>query len=151
MLSLDNYLKISDKLHTSAQPTVEDFEGIRKTGVKIVINLARADSPNAISNEAQIVQEKEMKYINIPVDFENPTIDDLLLFFEAMNKFSDESIMVHCACNWRVSCFVYLYRILKLNCNNEIAKKDMLSIWQPNEVWQTFIDDCLSRNELSES
>jgi len=140
-----NYHQISDKLHTSAQPTVEEFETIKKSGIEIVINLARADSPNAIVNEAQIVQENDLHYIHIPVDFKKPDTTDLELFFHAMDQHSDKSTLVHCAMNWRVSCFVYLYRVIKQDCDNETAKQDMLSIWQPDETWQSFIDDCLSQ------
>ena len=142
-----NYHLISDKLHTSAQPTVDEFESIKKAGVEIVINLARADSPNAIANEAQVVQENDLHYIHIPVDFKKPDAADLELFFNAMDQHNDKTTLVHCAMNWRVSCFVYLYRVIKQDCDNETAKKDMLAVWQPDETWQSFIDDCLSDPE----
>lgn len=145
--TINNYQKISNQLHTSAQPDVEEFGIIKQAGIEIVINLARADSPNAIINEAKIVHDNNMDYINIPVDFENPKSSDLELFFTAMERHNDMRILVHCACNWRVSCFIYLYRIIKLNCNSDIAKKDMLTIWQPNEVWQSFISNVMQNEE----
>ncbi|MCG8378286.1 MAG: protein tyrosine phosphatase family protein [Proteobacteria bacterium] len=120
---------------------------IKDSGIEIVINLARADSPNAIINEAQIVQENEMHYIHIPVDFKKPDIADLELFFKAMDEHNDKNTLVHCAYNWRVSSFVYLYRIIKQGKDDETAKQDMLAIWQPDETWQTFIDECVSKAE----
>jgi len=142
--TIKNYRKITDKLYTAAQPTVDEFKLIKLAGIEIVINLARADSPDAIMNEAQIVQENELHYINIPVDFKNPDSADLELFFNAMEQHSDKIALIHCAYNWRVSCFVYLYRVIRQDCDNETAKQDMLAIWQPDETWQCFIDDCLS-------
>ncbi len=145
--TINNYRQIADKLHTSAQPTIEEFETIKRAGIEIVINLARADSPNAIVNEAQIVQENDMHYINIPVDFKKPDTADLKLFFNAMDQHNDKTMMVHCAFNWRVSCFVYLYRVIKEDCDNETAKQDLLAIWQPDETWQSFIDNALLNQE----
>jgi protein tyrosine phosphatase (PTP) superfamily phosphohydrolase (DUF442 family) len=145
--TIKNYRKITDKLHTAAQPTVDEFESIKQAGIEVVINLARADSPDAIINEVQIAQENGLDYINIPVDFKKPDRADLSLFFNTMEQHIDNTILVHCAFNWRVSCFVYLYRVIKQDCDNETAKQDMLAIWQPDETWQSFIDDCLSDPE----
>lgn len=74
--TIKNFHQISETLHTSAQPTVAEFEAIKQAGVEIVINLARSDSPDAIVNEIQIAQENGLHYINIPVDFKNPDTAD---------------------------------------------------------------------------
>ena len=71
--SLKNYLQISKTLHTSAQPSLEQFEMIKNCGVDMVINLAQINSPGAIENESQIVTTNMMDYIHIPVDFNHPT------------------------------------------------------------------------------
>ena len=141
---LDNYHRISDALHTSAQPRENQFKRIKQAGVETVINLARNDSPGALANEAQIVREHELDYLHIPVDFKRPVPADLQLFFDAMVEHEKKMTLVHCACNWRVSCFVYLYRVIKQGCAEELARKDMYSVWEPDEIWQSFIDDCLS-------
>ncbi len=144
--TIRQYRKINDKLHTSAQPYAEEFKLIKRAGVEMVINLARTDSPDAIANEAQIVKQNELDYIHIPVDFKKPETTDLVSFFNVMEEHYDKNILVHCAYNWRVSCFVYLYRILKQECDLEIAKNDMLAIWEPDDTWQSFIDSCLSNS-----
>ncbi len=145
--TIRQYRKINDKLHTSAQPLAEEFKSVKRAGVEMVINLARTDSPGAIANEEKIVKQNELDYIHIPVDFKNPVITELKSFFNVMEEHSDKNILVHCAYNWRVSCFVYLYRILKQECDLEAAKNDMLAIWTPDDTWQTFIDSCLSNSD----
>lgn len=144
--TIANYRLIADNLHTSAQPTVDEIEKLKEAGIDIVINLARPDSPNAISNEAQLVENNGMRYIPIPVDFENPTLTDLKKFFATMNENTNQCKLVHCARNWRVSCFVYLYRVIQQGCDNRTAKEDMLSVWQPDKIWQSFIDESLSNS-----
>jgi len=136
---LKNYYKISEMLHTSAQPTIDQFSRIKDSDIEIIINLAEINSPDAIENEAEIVYKNSMDYIHIPVDFEKPSDDELKSFFNVMAQQSSKNILVHCAYNWRVSCFVYLYRVLKQDVLEEIAKKDMLNVWQPNETWESFI------------
>lgn len=64
-----------------------------------------------------------------------------------MDQHRDEVTLVHCAYNWRVACFVYLYRVIKQACDNEIARQDMLAVWEPDETWQQFIDKCLSQQD----
>ena len=85
-----------------------------------------------------------MDYIHIPVDFKKPETGDLVRFFQAMNQNKEKNILVHCAYNWRVSSFVYLYRVITQDCDEDTAKQDMLDVWDPDETWQSFIDACLA-------
>ena len=59
----------------------------------------------------------------------------------------DKTILIHCAYNWRVSCFVYLYRVLENNITDEWAKNDMLKVWEPDKTWQSFIDGHLPKQD----
>ena len=144
---IKTYHKISDSLHTAAQPTVDQFKSIKRAGVDLVINLALHDSPDAIENEADVVQECAMDYIHIPVDFKKPEASDLERFFQSMDQNKEKNVLVHCAYNWRVSSFVYLYRVIKQDCDNETAIQAMLAIWEPDATWQAFIDTALASKE----
>ncbi len=135
-----NFLQISDNLATSGQPTSTQFQEIADAGYETVINLALPTSDGAIANEAEIVESLGMEYIAIPIVWDNPTMDDLEQFLQAMDKRQNQKIFVHCAKNMRVSAFVYLYRRLSLNCEHEQAIADLHKLWLPNEVWQKFID-----------
>lgn len=147
---IKTYRKIADTLHTAAQPTVDQFTSVKQAGIELVINLALPDSPDAIENEADLIQQCALDYIHIPVDFKKPMIADLEHFFQAMEQNKDKNVLVHCAYNWRVSAFVYLYRVIKQGCGEETAKQDMLAIWEPDETWQAFIDTALAdKDKLS--
>ncbi|MFT5396004.1 MAG: protein tyrosine phosphatase (PTP) superfamily phosphohydrolase (DUF442 family) [Gammaproteobacteria bacterium] len=144
---IKTYRKISDTLHTAAQPTVDQFKSIKRSGVDLVINLALHDSPDAIENEADVVQECAMGYIHIPVDFKKPETSDLERFFQSMDQNKEKNVLVHCAYNWRVASFVYLYRVIKQDCDHETARQAMLDIWEPDATWQAFIDTALASKE----
>ena len=136
-----NYKKISDKIATAGQPSVEQFSYIKEAGYQVVINLALKDSSNALRNEKEIVEIEGMQYIHIPVIWENPTEDKLKEFIQVMKINLDKKVFVHCAANKRVSAFVYLYRRSEESIDEEIAKKDLHQIWVPNEIWQQFIQE----------
>jgi len=140
-----NYLCISDNIGTAGQPTEEQFADIRASGYEVVINLAMPDSTNALPNEAELVTEQSMDYVHIPVLWEDPKDDDLDRFFEVMGRYEDRKVFVHCALNWRVSCFVFLYRVIRLGVPNEIARETLLRMWEPSPTWQSFIERSLIR------
>lgn len=143
--SLKNYRRYDKHLHTSAQPDAEQLSMLGVAGIEVVINLARADSPGAIAEESRLIEQQGIGYINIPVDFKAPTRSDFDKFARVMSKYHQRPMLVHCAYNWRVSCFVFLYRVLYQHLDTHVARNDMLQVWQPDETWQAFLDDCLQR------
>lgn len=140
LTQIKDFLQISDRISTAGQPTSAEFSTIRNTGHRTVINLALTDSPGALTNESQIVQDLGLDYVHIPVVWDSPQRQDALRFFEVMNQHEDETIFVHCAANKRVSAFLFLYRVLCLGEERTIAQRALLQVWTPNLIWQTFID-----------
>jgi protein tyrosine phosphatase (PTP) superfamily phosphohydrolase (DUF442 family) len=140
-----NFLKLSDSIATSGQPTEEQFSAIKEAGYQVVVNLALPESPNALPDEKKVVLAQGMQYVHIPVLWENPTIEDVARFFTVMEAHADKNIFVHCAANKRVSAFIYLYRRLNERMSEEDARKDLHQIWLPNEIWQKFIEQLLGK------
>ncbi|AFZ23781.1 hypothetical protein Cylst_1497 [Cylindrospermum stagnale PCC 7417] len=140
---ISNFLKISDVIATSGQPTAKQFAVIKQSGYQLIINLALPTSNNALSNEQEIVESQGMEYVNIPVLWENPTIEDLTEFFSLMATNADKKIFVHCAANMRVSAFMYLYRRLHQGINETEARQTLHQVWIPNEIWHKFIEEAI--------
>jgi protein tyrosine phosphatase (PTP) superfamily phosphohydrolase (DUF442 family) len=139
-----NFLAISDTLGTAGQPAREQFADIAAAGYEVVINLAMPDSTGALADEAGLVAAHGMAYVHIPVVWERPTLADLARFFDEMEARRGARVFVHCALNMRVSCFVYLYRVIRLGVPPEEAARAMARIWQPDAVWRAFIDRSLA-------
>ncbi len=133
-----NYIKISDKVSTSGQPSPDQFNLIANAGFSAVINLAMPDSTNALPDEGGLVTEAGMNYFHIPVPFEAPTHQHLMLFLKVMRAVENDKIWVHCALNMRVSAFMqhYQQQVLNRTPNDCIP---MLENWQPEEAWQRFL------------
>ena len=121
-----NHIKINELISTSGQLKIEEFELIANEGFEVVINLAVPTTSNSLENEDKIVSNLNMSYIHIPVSFENPKISDLKLFLNILQSLGANKVWIHCAKNYRVSAFMYVYHkyILKtsfesLNLSND--------------------------------
>ena len=136
---IQNFLEISPGLGTAGQPFREQFKLIADAGYTAVINLALPTSWDAVADEPEIVRGLGLAHYHIPVEWEAPTRQDLLQFFNLMERLSGQKVFVHCARNMRVSAFVYLYRVLRLGQSPEECRGDLEKIWEPDGVWEGFI------------
>lgn len=134
-----NFRSIDDKLGTAGQPTEAQFQAVRDAGFNAVINLALPTSDNALAHEGSLVTRLGMTYVHIPVDFKAPTSDDFQAFCRVMEAFDSRRVFVHCVANMRVSAFVFLYRVLEQKISVSVAERDLHAIWQPDDVWNRFI------------
>lgn len=142
-----NFHSFGEKLGTAGQPTEAQFRSIREAGFETVINLALPTSDNAIVNEGSIVTGLGLSYVHIPINFKAPTSQNFQEFCRVMEAFDDKSVFVHCAANMRVSAFVFLYRVLHQNVSVSDAERDLYAVWQPDEVWEQFINDQLKNQK----
>ena len=145
-MDIYNYQSLSDKLSSSGMPTAEQMQAIADQDVRVVINLALVTSEGALLEEDKLVESLGMKYIHIPVEWSNPTQENLDDFFQAMDENREEKIHVHCQANYRASAFIMLYRVLHKGWNKADAIPVMEKMWNPEDfpVWQKFIDEQLT-------
>jgi protein tyrosine phosphatase (PTP) superfamily phosphohydrolase (DUF442 family) len=144
-----NYLPMSDSLLTSGQPTEEQFKTIAEAGVKAIINLAPATSPNALPNEPEIVRGLGMQHFHIPVLWSDPSEEVLTKFMDTMDSLDGQKVFVHCAANMRVSTFLALYRIVRLGWEERRAFREVYRLWNPFEEtqWKKFIEAVLQKKK----
>ena len=145
MKDIYNYQFLNEKLSSSGMPTAEQMKEVAAASVQVVINLALVTSQGALPNEDSVVKSLGMKYVHIPVEWNNPTKQNLDDFFSTMDEHKEDKVLVHCQANYRASSFVMLYRVLKLGWKKEDAVPVMEKMWNPEDfpVWQKFIDNIL--------
>lgn len=143
---IHNYVRISDRLATSGQMTYEQIPAIAAAGFDVVINLAPAREERN-GREGFVVAEEGMTYVNIPVDWERPTLEDLDMFFAVMDANRHREVFVHCFANMRASAFTYLYRTLAAGESDAEARPAMEAVWDPasQRQWQGFIEAARAR------
>jgi len=142
--SIRNWMPISDVLFTGGQVANEQVPLLAEKGVQTVINLATARQ-EVNGQEGFHVASAGMTYVNIPVSWQNPTLDDIDQFFRVMKANEDRTVYVHCVANYRGSVFTFLYRVLVEGVPEEEARQDLESIWNPAEsdAWTELINKAL--------
>ncbi|MBE9015406.1 protein tyrosine phosphatase family protein [Chroococcidiopsidales cyanobacterium LEGE 13417] len=139
-----NYLQISDLIATSGQPTESQIAAIKEAGYQVLINLAPLEKfETTLPNEAALVESLGMEYVHIPVIWNKPTLEEFDRFAQVMQANSDRPVFVHCAGNFRVSAFMYLYRQIYQNIDEEPAQIDLYKLWVPDDVWQQFMKEVM--------
>jgi uncharacterized protein (TIGR01244 family) len=138
--SIFNYVKITDSLSTSGQPTEEQFTSIAEAGFETVINLLPREKENALKTEEDVVRGLGLDYTYIPVDFGRPTGANFEDFAKAMQTHQDKRVWVHCAVNARVSVFIARYRAEVLGEPLERAREHISAVWEPFGAWPAFLE-----------
>ena len=134
-----NYLPIGDGIFTAGQPSEEQLRGLASNGFEAVVNLGLLDPRYCLPNEAALVAQLGMTYHHIPVIFKKPLLTDYELFCQTMRTLRGQTVLVHCAMNYRVSCFAALYGEAELGWTRERANAHIVRVWQPDEIWSAFL------------
>jgi protein tyrosine phosphatase (PTP) superfamily phosphohydrolase (DUF442 family) len=130
-----NFRQAAPDLATSGQPTEEQLGAIAAGGYNVVVNLALHDDPRySLRDEDASVRAFGLDYVHIPVQFGAPKEEDLLAFFDAMDRNSGRRVWIHCAANMRVTAFVGLYRVLRLGWTEGDAFSLMRTVWKPDHI-----------------
>lgn len=141
-----NFVPLSDRLATAGQPTEQQLEEVARAGFDTVVNLGLLDPRYCLADEAGLVQSLGMSYHHIPVDFKAPQEEDLEAFFDVMDRSPNASVFVHCAANYRVSCFVALYGQARLGWSEQQADAHIRLLWEPDKTWRHFLE--VSRRQM---
>ena len=136
---LKNYQVNTPSMVSAGLPTLAHMQALKANGVVNVIDLIPGDR----KQHAELMQSLNLNYHNIAVEWENPTLENFESYVLAMQqaKAIGGTTLTHCKLNWRGAVFTYLYRVTQLNESEESAKQDLMAIWEPNEIWQEFINE----------
>jgi uncharacterized protein (TIGR01244 family) len=143
-----NHVVIDDRLHTSGQPAAPVLETLAAHAFDTVINLAPPTVQGAIAEERALLEASGVEYVNIPVDFRNPTYEDFELFSDALRQARDGKVLVHCQVNARGSTFTFLYRAVHEGVPPAEAFELVKKAWTPSEPWARFAESVLARHGI---
>ena len=146
---ISNYREYSATFASSGQPTEKQLRAIRDAGFERIVYIAWTDHRNSLEHEDRLVKDLGMQYLHIPVDWEAPTPADFYLFAGAMQRAPEAKTLLHCQVNFRASAFSFLYRVLYEDVPIAEAKRDMNSVWTPDETWRGLIFAVLEENGVS--
>ena len=144
-----NLIIVSDKIHTSGQPTNAQLGGLKSAGYELVINLSPPQVFGSLHQEGGLVAQTGLKYVNIPVDWHNPSYEDFKFFSEIMKKSQSRRILVHCQVNKRASLFTFLYRVIYESVEPDEAYENVIKVWAPEPHWLEFAKNILAKKKIN--
>ena len=146
VMDIFNFAPINERISTSGQPTLEQFEAARDEGYAAVINLAPSDENNALAGEKDLLASLGIDYYHIPMVWNDPKPEQFTSFCAAMEKVGNKKVLIHCIANYRVSAVFSSYAIKKLGWSPERANELVSKLWTTipeypmNDTWQAYID-----------
>ena len=148
--TIRNYHVVHEDLASAGQIAYDQIPLLGEEAYEVVINLATAD-PRLNAEEGFRVTETGLTYVHIPVVWQEPTVDDVEMFFDVMRANEDRKVFVHCVANMRASAFVYLYRTLVEGVDEEEALAKMNEVWDPigseqYPQWSELIEEVKARH-----
>jgi ribosomal-protein-alanine N-acetyltransferase len=139
--AIKNYRPISERLATGGQPSAEQIELIARAGFQTLMNLALPTSEGALLDESRVAMRHGLEYLHFPLDFEEPELATALEFLRALRGRAKKPVFVHCVMNYRASALVYAHRVAVLGEDVVKARRSLLSVWEPSEVWLRLMAD----------
>ena len=137
--------RLGPEITTSGRLEAGDVARLAALGVRQVINLAMADSPGALADEAELLSAAGMAYTHIPVPFAAPDEGHLAAFLAALEA-GERPLHVHCIANYRVSAFFYRHNRASCGMAEADARALMERHWRPEasdhadmRTWAAFI------------
>lgn len=144
MRGIYHFYKVSDRLSCAGQPTEDQLKQLATENYEVIINLGLLNTRYSLPDEAAMVNDLGIDYYHISVNFEKPALTELKDFIDLMTRQPDKKIMVHCAANYRASVFTGLYLLATGQMNREEMEDFIDDVWQPNTVWQAFLEEGIS-------
>ena len=139
-----NWQRRADGITTSGKLERSDPARLAAIGVRHVVNLALADHPEALADEAALMAAQGIAYTHIPVPFDAPTPAHVAALEQALAAHPGPA-HVHCIMNWRVTAFFYLIDRASGVPEPE-ARARMAAVWNPLEdesapkVWRALLE-----------
>lgn len=136
-----NFRRVDDDITTSGAVRRRDLAGLAADGYTLVINLLPDESEYALAGERDIVKAQGVRYVHIPVDFEQPTAADFERFTAALDAAAGQRVHIHCAANFRVSAFYARYAVNSSRWSEAEARAFVADLWDPDAhpAWSRFM------------
>ena len=136
-----NYQRIDARLATGGHLTDGGLAELKSQGISVVVDL-RDQPPEGYGER---LRAEGIEWINVPVVWRSPQIEDYEKFRAAMQRHEDAHVLVQCQANYRASAMTYLYRVLEDGVPEAKARDAMSAIWTPEGRWARYLDDVRAR------
>jgi uncharacterized protein (TIGR01244 family) len=122
-----NFLQVTPEFCTGGQPRIEHFARLKADGVKVVLNL-RQPTEHRADEEQKAVEAAGLKYVNLPVNYQNPSDADVDQFLKITDDPASRPMFIHCTAAIRVGAFWMIRRVLRDGMSIDAALEEARKI-----------------------
>jgi protein tyrosine phosphatase (PTP) superfamily phosphohydrolase (DUF442 family) len=141
-----NACQILPNVVTGGQPTAEQLEAFKAAGGNIVLDLRDPMEPRPV-NEAALVRELGMEYINIPVragSLDDRTLEDVLAVLRGSGE---RTVFFHCGSGSRVGGALIPYFIIDQGLEEQDAVDRAMKVGLRSAEYMEWGLDYARRNQ----
>lgn len=143
-----NACQILPNVVTGGQPTAEQLRALKEAGGGIVLDLRDPMEPRPV-DEAALVRELGMEYINVPVragSLDDATLDHILA---ALRGAGDRTVFFHCGSGSRVGGALIPYFIIDQGLEEQDAVDQAMRVGLRSAEYMEWGLDYARRNQNS--
>lgn len=148
MSGVANACQILPNVVTGGQPTAEQLNALKTAGGDIVLDLRDPMEPRPV-DEARLVQELGMEYVNVPVragSLEDAAIERILA---VLRRSGDRTVFFHCGSGSRVGGALIPYFILDQGMEEQEAVDQAMRVGLRSAEYMEWGLDYARRNQNS--
>ncbi len=143
-----NWVPIDGRITTSGQPNPARLAELGALGFDAVLYLAPPTVSDAVADEARIVARQGLLFMNLPIPFDAPTVEQAQTVLDLLRLLADRRVLVHCQVNLRASTMVFLYRAIVRREDPATAYEAVRQVWTPSGPWRRLMDEMLRRHGI---
>jgi protein tyrosine phosphatase (PTP) superfamily phosphohydrolase (DUF442 family) len=150
LLSADvpRVLCLDENFATGGQPTGDAYAKAAASGFSSVLSLRTASEGIDLVRERAQVENKKMRYFNIPVNSSSPRAEQADEFLRIAQDKANHPMLVNCATANRVGAFMMILRVVEQGWSEEKALEEAIKIGLLGEELKKFAKDYIASQKL---
>lgn len=141
-------LCLDENFATGGQPTGDAYAKAAASGFSSVLSLRMASEGIDLVRERALVENKKLRYFNIPVNSSSPRADQADEFLRISRDKANHPMLVTCATANRVGAFMMIFRVVEQGWSEEKALEEAIKIGLRGEELKKFANDYIASQKL---
>jgi len=141
-------LCLDENFATGGQPTGDAYGKAAASGFSSVLSLRTAAEGIDLVKERAHVEQKKMRYFNIPVNSSAPRPEQADEFLRIARDKTNHPMLVTCATANRVGAFMMILRVVEQGWSEEKALEEAIKIGLRGEELKKFAKDYIASQKL---
>ena len=141
-------LCLDENFATGGQPTGDAYSKAAASGFSSVLSLRTGAEGIDLLRERAQVENKKMRYFNIPVNSSSPRPEQADEFLRITRDKANHPMLVTCATANRVGAFMMILRVVEQRWSEDKALEEAIKIGLRGEELKKFAKDYIASQKL---